>query len=741
MRLTFTKLKITIFAVTVTLTDSGNAQVYPSDRSESIQATLSNGNKISGYVDKSWSTLGKIKTALESEDIGLDTTTHQNYFSDNEFFKTINTFHGIPYANSMSARFQKPSLHNDIWEEDYVFDAKNHAPTCPQPIIEGSADQNGDPNMSEDCLTLDIYSPSPNSGSNANLPVFVWIHGGGLYMGGANSYDSSMLAAMKNMVVVVIQYRLGLLGFYSNPSQNIKGNFGLWDQRTALKWVKQEISNFNGNPNDIYLAGESAGGLSVSAQLYHDAFRSTGMAGGVQMASPDASENLFQKAAIFSGNVNAPWGHVNSRAVNLVNKNLEKMAEEKDEDSVLEMLQDMSVDEIIATQLSADPEGSLSSALAAIVEDGDFFVSTENFVDFLKNDENMTEDQKMQTFQNFKNHQNFPILGPWHITDLSNYKIKYGALNGDGSDIAFGIPGSFSNGLEFFVGFSKFTEDINRNYKIWEHECYRLDLEGLEIDSAACFEALSCFENELYTENHGEDLLNLVNKMDKYFQNENITAALEYTQLINFYTPETEKTKMAYLSDAFFTMPTVYSIEHEYNLNAKIDLISIERKLDADFSFGRIEGRPDGYSYFKNADNGEYAFHGDDVFYLFGFFMCNPYRTSVGYCPLLNASVDDRASVISILKFYFEDVYALNQAFSNYVKLGPSGVSVRDLENGFYTDGASFYDNLEKIRTNLGDKGQIPVYEDLVCEAEEDSYSSDSRIFTSFLMLVFARFL
>ncbi|KAM3608712.1 uncharacterized protein V6R79_003513 [Siganus canaliculatus] len=119
------------------------------------------------------------------------------------------------------------------------------------------------PDISEDCLYLNIYAPA-NRADNAKLPVMVWIHGGGFFMGSASIQDGSALAAYQDVVVVVIQYRLGLLGFLSTGDEHLPGNFGLLDQIQALRWTQEHIHNFGGDPGLVTIFGVSAGGVSVS---------------------------------------------------------------------------------------------------------------------------------------------------------------------------------------------------------------------------------------------------------------------------------------------------------------------------------------------------------------------------------------------------------------------------------------------------------------------------------------------
>ncbi|XP_041125107.1 fatty acyl-CoA hydrolase precursor, medium chain-like isoform X3 [Polyodon spathula] len=138
---------------------------------------------------------------------------------------------------------------------------------------------------SEDCLYLNIYTPVKPA-EHAQLPVMVWIHGGGFVLGGASLYDGSSLAAFGNVVVVLIQYRLGILGFLSTGDSNAPGNVGLLDQVAALQWLQENIQSFGGDPKDVTLFGESAGSISVSLHvlspmssgLFHKAISESGVA-------------------------------------------------------------------------------------------------------------------------------------------------------------------------------------------------------------------------------------------------------------------------------------------------------------------------------------------------------------------------------------------------------------------------------------------------------------------------------
>ena len=145
--------------------------------------------------------------------------------------------------------------------------ATEFGPACFQPTVTAQTVYTRGPlPMSEDCLTLNIWSPE----GARNAPVFFWIYGGALTAGASREemYDGSRLAA-RGIVVVSINYRLGVFGWLAHPelraesAKGVSGNYGLLDQIEALRWVRQNIRAFGGNPSNVTIAGESAGGLSV----------------------------------------------------------------------------------------------------------------------------------------------------------------------------------------------------------------------------------------------------------------------------------------------------------------------------------------------------------------------------------------------------------------------------------------------------------------------------------------------
>jgi para-nitrobenzyl esterase len=194
--------------------------------------------------------------------------------------KTIDEFLGIPYAappvGPLRWRPPQPAAH---WTG--VRSATKFGPHCPQ-----TGSPFGLASMSENCLFLNVYAPA-GSLRGGSLPVMVWIHGGNLTAGESNDYNPAGLVR-DGAVVVTINYRLGALGFLADPALKSRngssGNYGLMDQQAALRWVQQNIRQFGGNPRNVTIFGESAGGLSVLAQL----------------VSP-AARGLFAKAIIESG--------------------------------------------------------------------------------------------------------------------------------------------------------------------------------------------------------------------------------------------------------------------------------------------------------------------------------------------------------------------------------------------------------------------------------------------------------
>ncbi|XP_044728520.1 juvenile hormone esterase-like [Chrysoperla carnea] len=203
------------------------------------------------------------------------TTTFQTRLGE-----TIYSFRGIPYAEPPigKRRFEPPSPVRP-WGNN-ILDATKDGPVCPQPYRVSS--EMGF-TASEDCLQLNVYTKTISSTSK--LPVLVFLHPGAYYKySGISYFVGPEYLLDKDIVLVTINYRLGALGFISTGDEFAPGNNGLKDQVMALRWVKQNIKAFGGDPNKITLSGYSAGALSV----------------GLHLVSP-MSRGLFQRAISGSG--------------------------------------------------------------------------------------------------------------------------------------------------------------------------------------------------------------------------------------------------------------------------------------------------------------------------------------------------------------------------------------------------------------------------------------------------------
>jgi para-nitrobenzyl esterase len=198
---------------------------------------------------------------------------------------TVKEWLGIPYAAPPvgELRWRPPQPHAR-WRSP--LDATHFANHCPQ---QGSSV--GGASTNEDCLYLNVYTPKLGNGKGhaKHLPVMVWIHGGALTSGESDDYDPTRLVN-QGRTVVTINYRLGWLGFLAHPAltaespNHASGDYGFMDQQAALRWVKRNIAKFGGDPRNVTIFGQSAGGHSVHAQL----------------ASPLAA-GLFQRAIAQSG--------------------------------------------------------------------------------------------------------------------------------------------------------------------------------------------------------------------------------------------------------------------------------------------------------------------------------------------------------------------------------------------------------------------------------------------------------
>ncbi|WAQ93523.1 CEL-like protein [Mya arenaria] len=179
----------------------------------------------------------------------------------------ISRFLSIPYAETTGGqnRFRKPIQKAPFTD---IFNATQLPMGC-YPGHQVSTTAYGMfLNFTEDCLILNVYVPHMFE-RNASLPVMVWIHGGAFVEGAAAIYPGEGIATLGNVILVTINYRLGMFGFIRSASGDLPGNQGLWDQHLAIKWVHNNIAAFTGNPDDVTIIGESAGAASVIFQTLY----------------------------------------------------------------------------------------------------------------------------------------------------------------------------------------------------------------------------------------------------------------------------------------------------------------------------------------------------------------------------------------------------------------------------------------------------------------------------------------
>jgi para-nitrobenzyl esterase len=230
--------------------------------------------------------------APDLEQVGVERLTTEGIVIGEENAAT-NTFvwKGIPYAQAPvgDLRWKAPQAPG---KRPVTLNATKFCDTCPQ-----YTDHDNNPATpqiitgKEDCLYLNIWSPKKATGK---LPVFFWIHGGGNSTGGQQIpvLDGGILANKGNMVVVTLYYRLGPMGFFNHPALKTgdeaddSGNFAILDLIAALKWVQANIKNFGGNPGNVTIAGESAGGTNVFC-----------------LVSSPMAKGLFHRAISESGNI------------------------------------------------------------------------------------------------------------------------------------------------------------------------------------------------------------------------------------------------------------------------------------------------------------------------------------------------------------------------------------------------------------------------------------------------------
>ncbi|XP_035824166.1 acetylcholinesterase-1-like [Aplysia californica] len=205
--------------------------------------------------------------------------TYQGSILTGDNGQQYNAFRGIPYAEPPTGdlRFKKTVPKAPFFES--VYDATKFGPFC----IQGSAWVPIVGPGQEDCLYLNVYTPTSKPTSGKLRKVFVYIHGGSNTGGNSNTIFPGTLVTTFDLVVVTLNYRLGVFGFLSTLTPDCLGNFGLWDQIRALEWVRDNIQAFGGDSQAVTLGGESAGAFDASV-----------------LALSSSVQGLFQRVIVLS---------------------------------------------------------------------------------------------------------------------------------------------------------------------------------------------------------------------------------------------------------------------------------------------------------------------------------------------------------------------------------------------------------------------------------------------------------
>lgn len=237
-------------------------------------------------LDKAQTIVRKVDTDVLRSTVVETKTGKLQGFVQNVTGTEVATFLSVPYGKPPTGmlRFRRTEP-IDRWEGTKL------ATQQPPPCIQSEYTQRIFPvnilndSITEDCLFLNIWSPTGGA-DDRKRSVMIFLHGGMFTIGsiGLDEYDGRMLAAVGDVVVVTVQYRLGIFGFLDLDHEQVPGNMGLFDQYTALEWVSNNIEAFGGDPNSITLFGTSAGAISIGLHMYH----------------PNATK-LFHRAILQSG--------------------------------------------------------------------------------------------------------------------------------------------------------------------------------------------------------------------------------------------------------------------------------------------------------------------------------------------------------------------------------------------------------------------------------------------------------
>ncbi|VDN06457.1 unnamed protein product [Thelazia callipaeda] len=272
--------------------------------------------------------------------------------------KLVTEFLGIPFAEPPvgQLRFRKPKP-KQPWRTPLNATKMPHA--CIQSLdtyfgdFQGATMWNSNVPTSEDCLYLNVVVPG-RINRNTQLPVMVWIYGGGFWSGciSLDVYDPKILTSEENIIYVAMNYRVSVFGFLYMGREEAPGNMGLWDQLLALKWIRKNIDLFGGDPNQVTLFGESAGAASVSMHLL----------------SPK-SVPYFQRGIIQSGSATAPWA-IKSRQIAIARS--VALYDDMRCGNMSNNPQNWDLDEVLRCLMDAPAEAIRNSEWAPVMEFADF---------------------------------------------------------------------------------------------------------------------------------------------------------------------------------------------------------------------------------------------------------------------------------------------------------------------------------------------------------------------------------
>ncbi|EFP10872.1 hypothetical protein CRE_30904 [Caenorhabditis remanei] len=271
--------------------------------------------------------------------------------------KLVDGYLGIPFAEP-PGRFEKP-IEAKVWRE--VKECTVYGPGCPQSgVFDQMKDQLGLKFNEQNCLSLNIFAPRRKSNEfPRGLPVMMNIFGGAFEMGTSAAYDDYSISGtlpLRDVIIVTVNYRVGALGFFTTGDEVCRGNFALWDQTLALKWIQKHIKSFGGDPSNVTVFGCSAGG--VCADL---------------LTLSTHSQGLFQKCVAMSGTADCEMACRSSKNQALIFKEfaVANGCKETDSSSILKWYTEQSME--VLNKLSSFKFSRSGFMSCAPNLDGDFF--------------------------------------------------------------------------------------------------------------------------------------------------------------------------------------------------------------------------------------------------------------------------------------------------------------------------------------------------------------------------------